>query len=71
MQDDVIYSIKTFFLFFSGGLALINPNSDVFTPLMYAATGMAVVLWFSIMLFPLVQVRHCAHTFFVFNIWVG
>ena len=42
--------------FVVGTFALIDPNTDLYTPLMYAATGMAVALWFSIMLLPLVQV---------------
>lgn len=41
----------------SGTLALINPHTDLYTVLMYLATSMAVVLWFSIMLLPLVQVQ--------------
>ena len=49
-------SIKIKCIFVAGTFALINPNTDLYTPLMYAATGMAVALWFSIMLLPLVQV---------------
>ena len=49
-------SIKIKCVFVAGTFALINPNTDLYTPLMYAATGMAVALWFSIMLLPLVQV---------------